>query len=308
MAMEDQEDVFAFLDEVNEQMDVPAVMPWRILVVDDDGEVHQATRFALESLVVLDKPITLIHAYSAAEAESLLRQMPDIAAVLLDVVMESDDSGLCLIDLIRDTLGYHCMRIILRTGQPGSAPESALVSRYDIHDYMLKMDVSRERLVTSLTTAVRTYQQLAKTALMKRQLSNVVSAVSNSLSLREPEAFVRFYMQQLTDIYQLSPIIALWQPLAEDNALPIIMATDHAHQAWQGKTLSEIVDHPLGDYLREVIADQGKHIFSDVILLETKAWSLFVLINEDDYSRFVLTDSWQIFQSLMTICAKHALH
>lgn len=307
MTMVDQEELVTFLDEMSEPL-APhnMVAPWRILVVDDDGEVHQATRFALEGLMVLDRPIMLIHAYSAAEAESLLRQTSDVAVVLLDVVMESDDSGLCLIDFIRDTLGYHCLRIILRTGQPGMAPESALVSRYDIHDYMLKMDVSRERLVTSLTTAVRTYQQLSNMTLMKRQLLNLMTAVTNFSSKHQPDAFARFYMQQLTAIYQLSPMIAWWQPV-NDQQLPTILATDPMYQSWQGKTLSDISDHSVGAYLSEAMNDDGAHVFSDVVLLETKDWRLFVLTNEDDYRQVVSKESWQLFQSVMMLCAKYAL-
>lgn len=307
MTTQDQEDVFTFLDEVSEQVDVTTMTPWRIMVVDDDGEVHQATRYALEGLQLLNQPITLIHAYSAAEAAALLRQTPDVAAVLLDVVMESDDSGLCLIDFVRSTLNDRCMRIILRTGQPGTAPEAALVARYDIHDYMLKMDVSRERLVTSLTTAIRTYQQLANMALVEQQLSAVVMAVEQSLSLRSHDAFARFYMQQLTDIYQLSPMLVLLQNKQLPEEPPQIIATDAAHAAWLGYSLAQLSEHPLGEYLVQVVQESSSNVvFSDVVCLESKEYRLCVLLAEDDYQQQVLPESWRVFQSLMTICLKQA--
>jgi len=44
--------------------------------------------------------------------------------VLLDVIMETDQAGLDLVEFIRDTLKNETVRIILRTGQPGQAPSA----------------------------------------------------------------------------------------------------------------------------------------------------------------------------------------
>ncbi|UCG18504.1 MAG: DUF3369 domain-containing protein [Thiotrichales bacterium] len=301
--MTDQNELMNFAPE-----DIPAEKavqaPWRVLVVDDDGEVHQATRYALEGVELLGRPLTLIHAYSAAEAEQLLRQMPDIAVVLLDVVMESDDSGLCLIDLIRDQLNYRCLRIILRTGQPGTAPESTLVARYDIHDYMLKTDVSHERLVTSLTTAVRTYQQLANMALMERQLASAVRAVDRCLDLHQPETFAQFYCQQLKSIYQLSPLMAVfWSPEAVDSAR--IVAVGEGHQAWLGQALSSLTaEADLLDYVKEaMLSSCANH--TDCLLLSSAQHRLLVLLSDDNVADQVIMESWQVFHSLMGVCFKH---
>ncbi len=301
--MTDQNELISFAAEairVPEQTQAP----WRVLVVDDDGEVHQATRYALEGRFLLDRSINLIHAYSAAEAEELLRQMPDIAVVLLDVVMESDDSGLCLIDLIRDQLNYRCLRIILRTGQPGTAPESTLVARYDIHDYMLKTDVSYERLVTSLTTAIRTYQQLANMTLMEHQLASAVRAVDRCLDLHQPETFAQFYCQQLKSIYQLSPLMAVfWLPEAIESAR--IVATDESHQAWLGQELFSLTEEvDLIDYVQEVM-QSGCVSYTDCLLLGSAQHRLLVVLLDDNIADHVLAESWQVFHSLMGVCFKH---
>lgn len=301
--MTDQNELISFAAEHSPTLDeLPC--PWRVLVVDDDGEVHQATRYALEGVRLLGRPITPIHAYSAAEAEQLLRQMPDIVVVLLDVVMESDDSGLCLIDLIRDQLKYHCLRIILRTGQPGTAPESTLVARYDIHDYMLKTDVSHERLVTSLTTAVRTYQQLANMALMEHQLASAVRAVDRCLDLCSPETFAQFYCQQLHSIYQLSSLMAVfWSPEDIDGAR--VVATDEAYQAWLGQVLSSLVtEADLIAYVKEAMRS-GVAGHADCLLLSSEQHCLLVLLTDDNVEDQVLAGSWQVFHSLMSVCFKH---
>ena len=93
--------------------------PWRVLVVDDDADIQSVTRLILANVVFKNRPIELISAHSAAEARDILTKQTNIAVVLLDVVMETDDAGLELVKIIRDELRNNAIRIILRTGQPG---------------------------------------------------------------------------------------------------------------------------------------------------------------------------------------------
>jgi len=116
---------------------------WRILVVDDDADVHSTTTFALGNVEMQGRQLVFLHAYSASEAFALLAHQPDIAVVLLDVVMERADAGLLLVRRIRDELGLHDVRIILRTGQPGYAPEMEAIRGYDINDYRTKSELTR---------------------------------------------------------------------------------------------------------------------------------------------------------------------
>lgn len=172
--------------------------PWRVLVVDDDGEVHHATRFALSGVEVMGRPVQLHSAYSAAEAEEFLRHEPQVAVVLLDVVMEKDDSGLELIGRIRGALGMEAVRIILRTGQPGQAPEQEVIAHYDIHDYALKNEMTQGRLVAALTTALRTYARLQALEAENARLRDVMSAAGELLSKGDLSAFVRTAMHRLS--------------------------------------------------------------------------------------------------------------
>ncbi len=43
--------------------------PWKILIVDDEPEVHQVTRLVLGNFRFDDRPLQLISAYSSIEAE-----------------------------------------------------------------------------------------------------------------------------------------------------------------------------------------------------------------------------------------------
>lgn len=133
-----------------------------LLVVDDDPDVLQVTRLVLGRYQFQDKPLEIVEADSAARAREILAQRHDFAAVLLDVVMESDDAGLKLVEYIRKTLGNFRLRIILRTGQPGYAPERRVVKDYDINDYLMKADATQARLLVSVTTAIRGYFDILK--------------------------------------------------------------------------------------------------------------------------------------------------
>ncbi len=149
-----------------------ALPPWRVLVVDDDPEVHQVTRLVLQNARLLGRPIEIVDSYSMAESMSLLAEDRDFAVVWLDVVMETPDAGLRLITHIRAQLFMLETRIILRTGQPGYAPELEVFAEYDINDYHSKTELTHARLMTAMTAALRSYEQIEtnrrNTELMER--------------------------------------------------------------------------------------------------------------------------------------------
>lgn len=147
---------------------------WRVLVVDDDPDVHQATLFALDGVSVFGRRVEFLHAHSAAEARTRLYEEKDLALVLLDVVMETDSAGLDLVDFIRNTVGLRTTRIVLRTGQPGYAPEHETILRYDINDYKTKSELTRHKLLTTVTTAIRSYEQLCAMEANRRGLELIV--------------------------------------------------------------------------------------------------------------------------------------
>jgi two-component system, sensor histidine kinase len=133
---------------------------WSILIVDDERDVHQLTRLALANVLFEGKPLQLFSAYTGAEAKTILEKGVKFAVVFLDVVMERETSGLEVVDFIRRSLGNKELRIILRTGQPGSAPESRVVETYDINDYKEKSELTARKLVTSVLSALRAFRDL----------------------------------------------------------------------------------------------------------------------------------------------------
>ena len=133
---------------------------WCIMIIDDDPDVHTATTFALGSLVIQGRALTFLHAHSAEQAKEILRSTKDIAVILLDVVMEHEDTGLQLVSFIRNQLGLDEVRLILRTGQPGYAPEIDAIRDFDINDYKTKSELTRTKLYTTVTSAIRSYEQI----------------------------------------------------------------------------------------------------------------------------------------------------
>lgn len=154
-------DTLHFLEDESEA-GVTAGLVWRLMVIDDEPDVHRATTFALAGVKILGRPLQFLHAYSAAEATQLLRSEPEVAVVLLDVVMEREDAGLALVKTIRQDLQLTDLRIILRTGQPGYAPEIETIHDFDINDYKTKSELTRTKLYATVTAAVRAYEQIRK--------------------------------------------------------------------------------------------------------------------------------------------------
>ncbi|MBF0183054.1 MAG: response regulator [Magnetococcales bacterium] len=161
-AQETEEEELFFADEEEASVSDAVADGWKILIVDDEESVHVVTRLSLEGAKIEGRPLQFLSARSRDEALSVLAANQDISLILLDVVMEEDDSGLQVVRAIRDTLHNHLVRIILRTGQPGMAPEKEMVLKYQINDYKEKNDLTYQKLFTTVVSSLRSYQDLVR--------------------------------------------------------------------------------------------------------------------------------------------------
>ncbi|MFC1744163.1 ATP-binding protein [Candidatus Riflebacteria bacterium] len=130
---------------------------WKVLIVDDIEGIHSLTRMVLEDFFFEGKGLIFLSAYAAADARKLLRKHPDIAVILLDVLMEEDDSGLKLVNFVRKELKNSHIQIIIRTGQPGQVPEQKVITEYEINDYKTKAELTAHKLYSTLLSALRAY-------------------------------------------------------------------------------------------------------------------------------------------------------
>lgn len=178
-------------------------LPWKVLVVDDEEGVHQVTKLALKHFTFDKRELLLLHAYSAEEALELLGEHADIAVILLDVVMESEHAGLKLVHIIRRELRNISVRIVLRTGQPGSAPEHDVIQNYDINDYKTKTELTANKLFTLMFSTLRAYRDIITLEKSRRGLEKLIVA-SRGISSRSALAeFIRATLEQLSTLLNI---------------------------------------------------------------------------------------------------------
>ena len=163
--------------------------PWQLLVVDDDEEIHNVTRLALQGFECCGRSLQVHSAYSSDQALEFLRQRTDIALVLLDVVMETDTAGLDCVHKIRNELNNHFVRIVLRTGQPGQAPEYQVITEYDINDYKEKTELTRQKLFTCVYTSLTGYRDLVA---LERNRKGLLKVIDCSADLFRRDSFDGF--------------------------------------------------------------------------------------------------------------------
>lgn len=197
--------------------------PWRILIVDDDEQVHLVTRYALRGQRILGRRIEFDSAYSAEEARARLAERR-YSLILLDVVMETEDAGLKLVGEIRERFEDPAVRIVLRTGQPGLAPELEVIQNYDINDYRAKSELTTERLVTSLTAALRSYQQICQIEEHRRRLERVLNASAELLRIHGVRALAERVLTQLCSILEVPPCGLLCVRHGVDSTLHVLAA------------------------------------------------------------------------------------
>lgn len=223
------DDVLSVMEEDAEPADSRPARYWRVLIVDDDEDVHQTTRFALANTPILGRQLQFLQAYSAAEAEHILRNESHIAVILLDVVMEREDAGLKLVRTIREDLGVSEARIILRTGQPGYAPEIDAIRDYDINDYKTKSELSRNRLYTTLTAAIRSYEQIHALNASRRGLDMIIDASSKLMAHHGAREFAAGIITQISGLLSLEPegIVCAHDHGQDSQQIRIIAAAGH---------------------------------------------------------------------------------
>ena len=196
------ENELLFFDEKN-LSDEFVGEPWKVLIIDDESEVHKVTRLALKRFVFDGRPLEFISAYSGREARTLLKTLSDVAVILLDVVMETEDAGLELVRFIRKEMKNETSRIVLRTGQPGQAPEREVIREYDINDYKAKTELTSQKLFTLMHACLRSYRDIMTLEKSKKGLEKVINASKGVFEQRAFGSFVSGAMEQLLLLLRL---------------------------------------------------------------------------------------------------------
>jgi len=194
----------------------PKLPPWKVLLVDDEPDIHDITKLTLSRFRLEGRALSFVHAYSGAEAKQVLAREEGIALVFLDVVMEREDSGLEVARWMREDLGNQFTRIVLRTGQPGQAPEERVIVNYDINDYKEKTELDRTKLFTTTFAALRAYRDIMKveearlSQLHYREgLERVIAASAHIFKQRNLRDFASGLLQQVVALLRLETSMLL---------------------------------------------------------------------------------------------------
>jgi CheY-like chemotaxis protein len=174
----------------------------RILIADDEPDIHLISKMSLKNLRYQGRRVEFISAHSGREVLEIMKSEGDIAVILLDVVMETDHAGLDACRAIREELGNPFVRILLRTGQPGAAPEKQVIQDYDIDGYLPKAELTSVRLFTNVRTSLKAYNELVELERHRRNLAAIHDCV---VSLRSYEPVETALERMLHTVCEICP-------------------------------------------------------------------------------------------------------
>jgi response regulator RpfG family c-di-GMP phosphodiesterase len=242
---------------------------WKIIIADDEPEVHTMTRMVLSDYTFEGRRLEFLSAYSGAETLKLMHRHPDTAIILLDVVMEDDDSGLKVVRQIRGDLANPFVRIILRTGQPGKAPEIQVISKYDINDYKEKTELTAQKLYTTITASLRTYRDMKIINQNRRGLEKIIEASANLFEAPSLHKFAQGVLMQLVSILQIDEHAALFLGSAftasQLNSTDfIIIAGTGKYENCVGQPVQDAVSEEVMTYLSTMIEDRASKFKEDM--------------------------------------------
>ncbi|RUO24269.1 diguanylate phosphodiesterase [Aliidiomarina minuta] len=305
MSNHHNDDQLVFADQADNSDDSQSIIiPWVILIVDDEEEVHSVTRLVLSGVILDGRPLAYLHAYSAAEALEILSQRDDIALTLLDVVMETDDAGLRAVKAIREDLNNDEIRIVLRTGQPGQAPEERVIMEYDINDYKTKTELTRSKLLTTVVSALRSYQQIRTINESRRGLEKIVNAAANLMERHSINNFSEGVVTQLASLLGLEPegLLCVKAPTATQNDVIVLGAAGHFADAIQ-QPIEYIKERRIVDGVRRCL-EQKKHLYlpnATVFYIDAKGIEAAAYIESSEVLRQVDHKLIEIFLANIAI-------
>ncbi|MBH0015010.1 bifunctional diguanylate cyclase/phosphodiesterase [Pseudoalteromonas sp. NGC95] len=235
----DQNDFLFFEQDFEDYAVVEQTKFWDILIVDDEPEIHSVTKLALSGVEFLGAGLRFHDAYSGVEAIEVLAKNKNISVIFLDVVMETDDAGLQVVKRVRDELNNQHVRIILRTGQAGITPEEKVIREYDINDYKTKTELTRSKLVTSLITAIRSYEQVCQLEYQSDAMNTIVSASKSILGLTDVKQLCKEIIKHMSIILKCSPRGLVCSKLDGDDFIQVLGGCGH-YESYFGKKLINV--------------------------------------------------------------------
>ncbi|WP_423598569.1 DUF3369 domain-containing protein [Roseateles sp. MS654] len=232
------------LPEPDETIRTRTLDPWVVMIVDDDPAVHQVTQLVMADFEFAGRRLQFLSAYSGSEARDVLRDRQDIALILLDVVMESEHAGLDVARFIREELRNTQVRIVLRTGQPGQAPEEHVIKAYDINDYKEKTELTKRKLITVFYSALRSYRDIVILSQSKAALRRSIDAITHIHDSSNLRNFASALLEQVGHMlgYQAQGLCAshMYAASHTEGRLKVLAATSEYQGLLAEEDVSEL--------------------------------------------------------------------
>lgn len=273
-------DDLVFTDEQSEATRRPGVQPWQVLVVDDEPAVHDVTKLVMGGFEMDGRSLEFTHCYSAKEARAVLAKPNDFALILLDVVMETEHAGLELARHIREDIGNLNVRIVLRTGQPGQAPEEQVIKDYDINDYKEKTDLTRRKLITVFYAGLRAYRDLMRIEHARQGLRRSIEAIAEVYDSHNLRSFASAVLEQVNFLLNLNgeglcaSHLTAYTANSANGHIKVLAATQAYSQLMEDEQVSNLpreVQDALQRTLREKRSHHGEYYYAGYF--RTKAGS-----------------------------------
>jgi len=316
MVVDDDNFDSLFAEEEPEQEIHDSGERWKILIVDDEQDIHSVIKLSLDNFIFEDKRIQFLDAYSGEQAREILTSNDDVALVLLDVVMETDHAGLNFVKFIREELKNHFIRIVLWTGQPGQAPKKEVVLTYEINDYKTKTDLTDDTIFTSVLSSLRSYSSMMiiegfrqsleekvkeRTRTIEEQKNKITDSINYARKIQDSilpsDKFVKHHFPESFVLYKPKDIVSgdfYWvacPPTDADgnpNSKIFIAAADCTGHGVPGAFMSMIGK----TILSEIVA--GKKIFNPADALQELNRSIIESLNQDNDKDDIQSDGMDI--------------
>lgn len=273
--------------------------PWKVLVVDDDPDVWTLTQKCLDSFRFDGKGIHLLFAESERKAREILDKEEDIAVALIDVVMETADSGLRLVEYIRNRTNNQKIRLVIRTAHPDQASEHHVINHYDIDDYKVKSELTPDKLRSTVRSVLKSYRDLCVVDATRRELEMILEEMP-TLYGYPLEATERFYEDILERLVKLCRMDldaeSVWQGFA-----CVVLCDGHqvGIQARVGTTITPSLEEKLMDLFDRCHKDTSPHKTPDLSCFPEYAILIPLELGDKRFGYIYLEEAIQISQHRM---------
>lgn len=265
----EHDDTILFADDRLGGEEESSSTPWKIIIADDEEEVHAMTRMVMKKFEFEGRAVELISAYSGKETIEIMEEQPDVAIILLDVVMENENSGLEVVKKIRDELNNPFVRIILRTGQPGQAPEEDVIRNYDINDYKSKTELTVQKLYTAVIASLRAYQGMRIIETNRIGLERIINSSRDLFEMQSLRSFSKNAIMQMcelivSDNMEDAPLSGLAATVRKGELIAI--AGTGNYETYSGFLVKDIPDESLQEDFEKAMTISGSYFRDNVFI------------------------------------------